>query len=698
MSNGRKLADLMVGTNVVATNVDSDLSTKINSIKTRLDSDDTKLQSLDTAIQAGIQNLADSDLIINQLQAKINSVISNVDSDSSFVQSINTQIDLIKSRLDSDDAKLQQVRTSIASEISATNTDVSSIIGRLDSDSSKLQQLDTSIVSVKTRLDSDDAAIQAATTLASATAGSVGVTDSDLKVVADLRNQLDSEIIFVKNFAISYTNYIYNSTAGQTSFTGNDANSATLAYTAGAIQVFLNGIRLEADDYTATDGTTVVLTEGAQLGHQVTIVCPKLESNYIPALNWGALSLVTVLMGGDGDGPAGNFGTNIDMAGDYIAVGAPGMTGAHYSGSVQAGGVFIYKRSDSEGGYGWPETTLIYDGNGLYPNADEQDQFGSSLAFTDENGDNLLVTNTNTSNSARQYKVYHYTRSGTTWSLAQTINAPTYGGASSGNQMEASNSDHGFGRDGRLSASGDYFVVGAPTDDAGGDNKGSAWMYYYSSGSYAIQQELIGSDNGDASRYGEQVCINGDVAVIGAPDQDKYDGYKGAAYVFTRSGSSWSQLQKIQPPTSGVHSDTSARKGMGKSVSIDGDYIAIGAHQSTVSTYTYAGKVYIYKWNGSSYVIDGSVTPSNPMQYGYFGQSCEIRGDVLIVGSYGRVSGYVFTRTGSTWTERKILFPGNTPFNSTGLGSTQQSTINKDTTKNEVILGANGKGVWVYSL
>ena len=282
MSNGRKLADLMVGTNVVATNVDSDLSTKISSIKTRLDSDDTKLQSLDTAIQAGIQNLADSDLIINQLQAKINSVISNVDSDSSFVQSINTQIDLIKTRLDSDDAKLQQVRTSIASEISATNTDISSIIGRLDSDSSKLQQLDTSIVSVKTRLDSDDAAIQAATTLASATAGSVGVTDSDLKVVADLRNQLDSEIIFVKNLSVSYTSYIYNATAGQTSFTGTDANSATLAYTAGAIQVFLNGIRLEADDYTATDGAAVVLTEGAQLGHQVTIVVPKLESNYTP--------------------------------------------------------------------------------------------------------------------------------------------------------------------------------------------------------------------------------------------------------------------------------------------------------------------------------------------------------------------------------------------------------------------------------
>ena len=555
-------------------------------------------------------------------------------------------------------------------------------IASVDSD------LSNKIIAIKGRLDSDDSKIQSLDTALASVSASSGMADSDLKVVGDLRNQLDSEMLFVRNLALSYTSYLYNATAGQTSFTGTDANSLTLAYTAGAIQVFLNGIRLEADDYTATDGAAVVLTEGAQLGHQVTIVVPKLASNYTPPLNWSAIALNTVL-----DGGGGNYGNKMDLAGDYAVVSAPSLSGTDYSGSVTSGGIFIYNRSDSEGGTGWPQQTLIYDGN-LYPSANNSDYFGSSVRFTDENGDGILATNANTSNTNHKYNIYHFTRSGTTWSLAQTISPPTYSTVGNGGQMEAANNDHGFGRDGRLDTNGDYFIVGAATDNAGGTKKGSAWVYFYSSGSYAIQQELNGSDNQDNSRFGEQVSILGNTAVVGAPDQDKYDGWKGAVYIFTRSGTTWTQQQKIQPPTSGVHSPG---KGMGKAISQSGDYIALGCHMTTVSTYTNAGKVLIYKWNGSSYVIDGSVTASDAGQNYYFGQGLDLRGNVLFVGSYGAAAGYIFTRSGTTWTQQKRV-TSNPYETNASLGSTQQVKINKDTTKNEVLIGANGKGAWLFTL
>ena len=64
MSNARTLADMIVGTEIKLSNVDSDLSNKINSIKTRLDSDDAKLQSLDVAIANGLLNLVDSAVLI----------------------------------------------------------------------------------------------------------------------------------------------------------------------------------------------------------------------------------------------------------------------------------------------------------------------------------------------------------------------------------------------------------------------------------------------------------------------------------------------------------------------------------------------------------------------------------------------------------------------------------------------------------
>ena len=60
------------------------------------------------------------------------------------------------------------------------------------------------------------------------------------------------------------TEFIYTATADQTSFSGNDTNSVSLAYTAGQIDVYLNGSRLAPADYTATNGTAVVLGVGAE--------------------------------------------------------------------------------------------------------------------------------------------------------------------------------------------------------------------------------------------------------------------------------------------------------------------------------------------------------------------------------------------------------------------------------------------------
>ena len=66
--------------------------------------------------------------------------------------------------------------------------------------------------------------------------------------------------------AFAYQAFKYTATSNQTTFTGSDANSVTLAYTSGAIQVFLNGILLDAADYTASNGTSIVLGSGAGSG------------------------------------------------------------------------------------------------------------------------------------------------------------------------------------------------------------------------------------------------------------------------------------------------------------------------------------------------------------------------------------------------------------------------------------------------
>ena len=73
--------------------------------------------------------------------------------------------------------------------------------------------------------------------------------------------------------SVAYNAFEYTATQGQTSFSGSDDNSNTLAYTAGVntVQVYVNGILLDSSDYTATNGTAVVLSTGAHVSDMVKI-------------------------------------------------------------------------------------------------------------------------------------------------------------------------------------------------------------------------------------------------------------------------------------------------------------------------------------------------------------------------------------------------------------------------------------------
>ena len=94
---------------------------------------------------------------------------------------------------------------------------------------------------------------------------SVGGTESIVEVGADT----STDITDMKHF-------LYNPSANQTSFSGVDANGSSLSYTSGQIAVFLNGVFLDPDDYTATNGSAVVLDDGAK------------SSDYLEIITWTA--------------------------------------------------------------------------------------------------------------------------------------------------------------------------------------------------------------------------------------------------------------------------------------------------------------------------------------------------------------------------------------------------------------------------
>lgn len=104
-----------------------------------------------------------------------------------------------------------------------------------------------------------------------------------------------------------FKNYQYTATASQTTFTGVDDNTETLDYTPGFISVFLNGVKLSADDYVATNGTSVVLDVGASLNDIVEIVSFKtinISSSPFVATLTGTTNQITV---------AGEAGVSSDL-------------------------------------------------------------------------------------------------------------------------------------------------------------------------------------------------------------------------------------------------------------------------------------------------------------------------------------------------------------------------------------------------
>ena len=124
---------------------------------------------------------------------------------------------------------------------------------------------------------------------------SVGGTETIVEVGAD-----SAEIT-------AMAHYLYNASANQTTFSGTDANGDSLSYTSGQIAVFLNGVFLDPDDYTATNGTSVVLDDGAKSSDYLEIVSwtSGVTSGLITGISnyeFTATANQTVLSGADENG------------------------------------------------------------------------------------------------------------------------------------------------------------------------------------------------------------------------------------------------------------------------------------------------------------------------------------------------------------------------------------------------------------
>jgi trimeric autotransporter adhesin len=270
-----------------------------------------------------------------------------------------------------------------------------------------------------------------------------------------------------------------------------------------------------------------------------------------------------------------------------------------------------------------------------------------------------------------------------------------------------------FGQTLSLSADGNTLAVGTPGEDGAAagvegnqsdesaNSAGAVYVFTRSGNTWMQQAYVKASNTGANDVFGAAVSLSADgntLAVgareedsaasgIGGNQNDASAASAGAAYVFTRSGSTWTQQAYVKASNAGAFD----RFGQALSLSADGNTLAVGAigedsaavgigGDQTNESASNAGAVYVFTRSGSAWTQQAYVKASNTGANDSFGRTLSLSadGNTLAVGAIGEGSAavgiggdqtnesasnagavYVFTRSGSTWTQQAYVKASN---------------------------------------
>ena len=292
------------------------------------------------------------------------------------------------------------------------------------------------------------------------------------------------------------------------------------------------------------------------------------------------------------------FGWSVSISGDYAIIGAQ----REDTKGESSGSAYIFARENGI----WIEKAKITARDG-----DENDRFGFSVSIDS----NYAIIGAIGSNGNVNYSgsAYIFKRQRANWIEQAKFNA------SDGSEHDD------FGR--TVSISGEYAIVGAYWDDDNGFNSGSAYIFKRERENWIEQAKLIASDGSEWDQFGKAVEISGDYAVIGANRDDDGETESGSAYVFKLIGMNWIEQNKL------TATERDSIVFFGTSVSIDEDLICIGATRDEENGIR-SGSAYVFKRNGTSFIEQYKLTPSDGKPWDNFGISVSLDQNYLIVGAY----------------------------------------------------------------
>ncbi len=231
-----------------------------------------------------------------------------------------------------------------------------------------------------------------------------------------------------------------------------------------------------------------------------------------------------------------------------------------------------------------------------------------------------------------------------------------------------------FGRSVAVSADGDTALVGGPRDSS---EAGAVWVFTRSGSTWTQQAKLTGGEESGAGHFGRGVALSadGNTALIGAPN----GGGGGAAWVFTRSGSTWTQQAKL----TGAGESGNGWFGQSVALSANGDTALIGGyvdHSDTGAAWVFerSGAGASATWEQQGAKLTGGEEESGVGEFGW-SVALSAEGDTALIGGRkdegGVGAAWVFTRTGSgagaSWAQQGAKLTGGEE--ESGVGELGQS-------------------------
>lgn len=321
--------------------------------------------------------------------------------------------------------------------------------------------------------------------------------------------------------------------------------------------------------------------------------------------------------------PANTFGKSVAISGTTAAVWSVDNT----SNGVAA--VYIFDRN----GTNWVQTQKIVPQGGFFYSAANTNVVGK---FVGIDGDELLIGTP--SASLENNEAFVYVRQGGTWVLQQKLDSGviqnTFFGAS-------------------VAIDGDTAVVGAPLDF------GAAFVFARTGTNWFQQAVLTPDDPIPNTSFGRAVAIKGDTVMVGRSDLSA----NGSVYVFTRTGSNWVQQQRLFPGTTNEHGQFGSSIAMTDSLALIGSPFAF-RFGTNIPPENDFGAAYLFSRSGSTWtqLQELIADPGNSSER--FGWSVDLSPQLALIGAPGADFGttnffagaaYVFQPVGSTWVQMQRL-------------------------------------------